>query len=294
MNLGIETYIPQNQKPMVIVSNEQLFSDLIDFNDYCDRCSAMTRLSADLVNTLDNIRDIIRTVKKHPSAEALAVVESIFPDLKGNVSYETLKEKGKKILGTIVEGFRRVMKALKGLWDRMLNMIPTVRNRLSALHDRIKELPTRQAMAIGKWSYHGIDIMKEAGGWKIVINCTDEIINNAKSYTSESYRQYVSKKFATGDVSVSGWYETTTILYSAVNFIDKTKLALDKDKSEVKKCEADFKRAQNGAGDVDDMKAALHLVNLSLILNQIAYRTIIGTATSILANCKMPQKSTAK
>lgn len=294
MNLGIETYIPQRQEPMKLVSNEQLFSDLIDFNDYCDQCSAMTRLSADLVNTLDNIRDIVRTVKKHPSAESLAVIESIFQDLKGNVSYETLKEKGKKILGTIVEGFRRVIKALKGLWERMLNMIPTVRNRLNALQEKIRKLPSAQAKAIGTWSYHGIDIMKEAGGWKIMMDCTAEIINNSKSHTSESYRQYVSKKFATADISVSGWLETTTILHSAVKFIDKTKPALDKDKAEVKKYEAAFKRAQNGDGDVDDMKATLHLANLSLILNQIAYRTIIGTATSILANCKIPQKSTAK
>lgn len=283
------------------VSTEQLFSDLVELNEYCGQCDALNRLSSELILTLRNIRDIARTIKRHPSIESIATIESIFSGLKGGMSYETLKEKGRAVLDKIIAGFTRVANALKGLWERLLKMLPTVRNRLDALLNRIVNLdPTK--FEIGAWEYHGFDVLaanKVNKVWDAISSLKEKVLHLA--YEDNSTKADVISLITSaigvevGDYRVVGISDTTKVVKNTIYFVDEMRKPISLDKAYLKRAEREFKEARRTPGaDVGTYMKLLKYAMFDLELSERLHYGCLKMAVSILANCKITKKGEAK
>ena len=287
MNLGIESYLPEKPNQIKLVSTEELLSSLVDFNDYCERCDAMYRLTNELLHTFANITDIVRTMKKHPSAEALDTIASIFPDLKGNLSYESLKEKGKAVFKTISDAFWKVVAAIKGLFARVVKLLPTVANRLGALLNRLKSLDETK-YEVKAWSYQGI--LGNDKTWRLLSFDFEE----DGVVEAEQYRADVAAKFKITEIKVQpGKAHAVNVVNAIASFLDKAKKRLSEWEPELKKSQNDLQKAQTES-DIHAAKKDVAAVSNMLVLYRTAYNAFFSTAASILANCKITKKGEAK
>lgn len=287
MNLGIESYLPEKPNQIKLVSTEEFLSSFVDFNDYCERCDAMYRLTNELLHTFNNITDIVRTTKKHPSTEALNTIASIFPDLKGKLSYESLKEKGKAAFKAISDAFWKAVAAIKGLFARVMKLLPTVTNRINALSDRLKSLDETK-YEVKAWSYNGIP--GSASTWRL-FNFdykTDGAIE------PEKYRADVAAKFKLSEVKVQpGKAHASLVVKTIADMLDKAKARLAEWEPELQKAKNEFQQAQTESA-VAEAKKDIAAINNMLILYRTAYGAFFSTSASILSNCKITKKGEAK
>ena len=247
----------------------------------------MYRLTNELLHTFNNITDIVRTMKKHPSAEALDTIASIFPDLKGKLSYESLKEKGKAVFKTISDAFWKVVAAIKGLFARVVKLLPTVVNRLDALLKRLKSLDTTK-YEVKAWSYQGI--LGNEKTWRLL----NFNYNEDGAVEAEKYRADVTAKFKITEIKVQPGIEHAVNVVNAIaSVLSNAKNRLSEWEPELKKAQNDLQKAQTES-DIGTAKKDVAAVSNMLILYRTAYNAFLGTASSILANCKITKKGETK
>lgn len=285
MKLGIESYIATPKPKLVNVSLESIMTDYVACEAYCGHLDKFCRFADELCKTMDNIRDIARTISKHNSTEALATVTDLFKDLNGHVSIESLKEKAGAAWAKIKEWFNKLGAAIAGYWRRFLALFTKMESRLNVYKNKLNSMDESK-YEVREWTYNGADLTGSVAtglGW----------FNDAKSGKAADLAGSVREKLSIGKHTVqAGAKNAVSIIDKALALIKHCKDNEKAQKDAYAKAKTDLSKAE-GENNINAAKEEVEKVNNLLKAYKMLGSTAAKTAASILSNCRVYRKAAA-
>lgn len=282
MHLGIESYIGTPKPKLVNVSLESIMTDYVACEAYCSHLDKFCRFANELSTTMNNIRDIARTISKHHSTEALATITDLFKDLNGHVSVESLKEKASAAWAKLKEWFNKAGAAIAGFWRRFLALFTKVEKRLEVYKTKLKGLDSSK-YEVREWSYNGY----------IATNYTKLVEEQKKKEGDTWDYSYTTPKINVGKHTVAaGADKAVAVIDAILKYIADAKAG----ETEQKQAYAIAKQNFSNAVGMDNIQAAqreIDHVKLFMGVWSKHVRTAAKTAASILSNCRVYRKSAA-
>lgn len=291
MNLGL---IPQSRRAVALASMEVLFSDFIEqqtetetFQQYLDHIGGM-------LETMSNLRDIARTIRRHPSQEAIAVLRDAVSDLPVNYHYEPyepVKTKTKSLWAKIKEMFANLWDKLTEYFRNLIGRVTKVQERLSA---KLKELNSADPKThhVPTWTFVGIDIAHGEEKLKNVFsNALNLLKNNSnKPVTFASLKKDLSEALAINAYAVSGDIPVAKrVVATALNLANMVKAADDAARALYKDAKTALTKAEND-NDIATAKKAVEVCRERLkAASFIAHRGML-TGFAVAAGCHIKKK----
>jgi len=178
LNLGVKPQKPAVAGP--VPSMEELFDAYMDVESVVRATDLFLQKGQQIEDAFENLCIVGSALKKHASAEGLAVVKDIVRNELGTeVSVEAFKEKAKAALSAIGEFFKKIGIWIKEFFARVLNFVLRADKRIEAAINAVKALPSDAKL---EWSYTGLDVLGHSGYTIETVETVDEVTKNLAAY----------------------------------------------------------------------------------------------------------------
>lgn len=282
MKLGIESYIGTPKPKLVNVSLESIMTDYVACEAYSGHLDKFCRFADELCQTMDNIRDIARTVNKHHSTEALATVTDLFKDLNGHVSIESLKEKASAAWARIKEWFNKAGAAIAGFWRRFIALFTKVEKRLEVYKNKLTSLDASKYEVRG-WSYTGY----------IAEHYTTLVEEKKKQEGDDWEWSYTTPAIDIKKRTVNaGTDNALNVIKAVLKYISDAKAGEKKQKEAYATAKTNLAKAE-GADNLAAARKEVEHVKFMMKAWMKHARAASKTAASILSNCRVYKKAAA-